>query len=233
MKKFFILILSILLFSSHVFSQNMFKDAESLLLNNQLTDASMMFSAVIEQDPDNYQAYLYLGYIYEVKQNYEKAVSILLKGVEKTIEKKDRFYFNIANNYFKMNEYDKAASMYSKAAQEGSGYADAYLNRANCRVKTGEYSLAIRDYGLFLNMKPDDPQRTNIEKMLSLLEQTIAEEQKRREEEEQRRLAEEARQKQLLDSVLNSLSNAGSDTTNLSAESENIEDIDIELDIED
>ena len=214
-------------------AQTMFEQGEDLLLNNQLTEAAMMFEASLEEDGKNADAYLYLGYIYEVKNDYDSAISVLSRGAENALQKKEQIYLNLGNNYFKTGGYDTAALMFSKAAQSRSGYAEPYLNRANCRVKTDEYSLAVRDYRLFLNMKPEDPQRPQIEKMISMLELTIAEEEKRREDEEQQRLAEEARQKALLDSVLSSLSNAGSDTTNLSAESENIEDIEIELDIED
>ena len=227
------LFLILCIFISPLSAESMFDQAEEMLLNNQLSEAAMMFEASLEEDPSISEAYLYLGYIYEVKQNYQAAINVLARGVEKASGQKAQLYFNLANNYFKAGDYDTASMMYSKAAQNRSGYAEPYLNRANCRVKTGEYSLAVRDYNLFLNMKPDDPQRPQIEKMISMLELTIVEDENRRKEEEQRRLAEEARQKALLDSVLNSLSNAGSDTTNLSAESENIEDIEIELDIED
>lgn len=227
------LILFICVLTAGISAESMFEEGENLLLNNQLKESAMMFEAVIEQEPDNAQAYLYLGYIYEVREDFNSAVSVLSRGLDKTSVQKEKFYFNIANNYFKSGDYNNAAAMYSKAMQSRSGYAEPYLNRANCRVKTGEYSLAVRDYNLYLNMKPNDPQKPKIEKMITMLELTIVEDEKLREEEEQRRIAEEARQKALLDSVLNSLSNAGSDTTNLSAESENIEDIEIEFDIED
>ena len=233
MKKLLLIAVLSLLILVNAASQSMFKEAEDLLLNNQLSEAALMFEAVIESEPENEKAYLYLGYIYEVKQNYNSAVSALSKGLDISKDNKAQFYFNIANNYFKSGDYDTAAAMYSKAMQSRPGYAEPYLNRANCRVQTAEYSLAARDYRLYLNMKPEASQREQIEKMINMLELTLAEEEKRRQEEEQRKLAEEARQKALLDSVLNSLSNAGSDTTNLSAESENIEDIEIELDIED
>ncbi|MDC7225510.1 MAG: tetratricopeptide repeat protein [Spirochaetales bacterium] len=228
-----LLILTAFIFIGRLGAESLFEQGEDLLLNNQLTEAAMMFEASLEEDDSNADAYLYLGYIYEVKQDYESAIGVLSRGAEKASGKKEQIYFNLGNNYFKAEDFDTAAMIYSKAMQSRSGYAEPYLNRANCRVRTSEYSLAIRDYNLFLNMKPDDPQRPQIEKMISMLELTLVEEENRRKDEEQRRLAEEARQKALLDSVLNSLSNAGSDTTNLSAESENIEDIEIELDIED
>lgn len=233
MKKKLLFLVLIVVSVYQLTAESMFEDAQNLLLENRLSDAAVLFEGVIDQDPANSAAYLYLGYIYEVKQDYNSAVTILSKGLTAGDIDKDKFYFNIANNYFKAGNFEEAADMYSKAVRSRTGFAEPYLNRANCRVNTGEYSLALRDYRLYLNMKPDDPQRSSIEKMISMIELTIVEEEKRREDEEQRRLAEEARQKALLDSVLNSLSNAGSDTTNLSAESENIEDIELELDIED
>lgn len=233
MKKIIFLAIFILFVIFYAVPESIFEEAEGLFLNNQLSEAAMMFEAAIENEPENEKAYLYLGYIYEVKRDYDAAISVLSRGVDYSNNQKEIFYFNIANNYFNSGDFSTAALMYSKALQSKPGFAEPYLNRANCRVKTAEFSLAVRDYNLYLKMKPDDPQRPQIEKMVTMLELGIVEEEKRRQEEEQRRLAEEARQKALLDSVLNSLSNAGSDTTNLSAESEEIEDIEIELDIED
>ncbi|MBI9106839.1 MAG: tetratricopeptide repeat protein [Spirochaetales bacterium] len=233
MKKKLLFLILISISAHQLIGQNMFKEGEALLLDNRLSDAAVMFEAVIDQDPANSAAYLYLGYIYEVKQDYNSAVMVLSQGLTAVDRDQDKFYFNIANNYFKDGDYKSAAEMYSKAVRSRTGFAEPYLNRANCRVKTEEYSLAVRDYRLYLNMKPAAPQRSSIEKMISMLELTIVEDEKRREDDERRRLTEAARQKALLDSVLNSLSNAGSDTTNLSAESENIEDIELELDIED
>jgi tetratricopeptide (TPR) repeat protein len=233
MKKILILLLAAQFFTAGLYSQNLFEEGEKLLLNNQLSDAAVMFEGAIEQEPENADAYLYLGYIYEVKQDYASAVSVMLKGVDVVDEKVETLYFNIANNYFKAGEYEKAVDMYTKAITKKSGYADAYLNRANTRVKSGAYPQALRDYKLYLNMRPADRQKDNIEKMISMLEINIAEQETRRKQEEQQRLAEEERQRALLESVLDSLSTAGSDTTNLSAESERIDDIEIELDIED
>jgi tetratricopeptide (TPR) repeat protein len=233
MKKKLMFLTLIILSVYQLIGQSMFEEGEALLLENRLSDAAVLFEGVIDQDPGNAAAYLHLGYIHEVKQDYDAAVKVLSRGLTSVDTEQDKFYFNLANNYFKAEDYETAADMYSKAVRSRSGFAEPYLNRANCRVNTGEYSLAVRDYRLYLNMKPDDRQRSSIEKMISLLELTIVEDDKRREDEEQRRLAEATRQKALLDSVLNSLSNAGSDTTNLSAESENIEDIELDLDIED
>ncbi len=215
------------------FADSMFDQGEDLLMKNQLSDAVLMFEASLEQDRTNAKTYLYLGYIYEIKQDYNSAVRVLSQGAVDASSMKEQIYFNLGNNYFKLADYNNAAAMYSKALQSKNGFAEPYLNRANCRVKTAEYSLAVRDYNLYLSLKPDDPQRPQIERMISTLQGSIADEEQRKKEEEQRRLAEQARQKALLDSVLNSLNNAGSDTTNLSAESESVEDIEIDLDIED
>ena len=194
MKKIWFILIACII-SVQIGSESMFAEGENLLLNNQLKEAAIVFEAVTEQEPANAKAYLYLGYIYELRQDYQSAIRILNQGLVNTTVQKDQFYFNIANNYFKSGEFDTAASMYSKALQSKSGFAEPYLNRANCRVKTAEYSLAVRDYKLYINFKPDDPQRPNIEKMISMLELTIAEEETIRKNEEERKIAEAARQK--------------------------------------
>ena len=58
------------------------------------------------------------------------------------------------------------------------------------------------------------------------------EERKRKEEEERRKEEERRRQEALLEEVLNSLESSSEDTTSKSADSEDIEDLDLDLELE-
>lgn len=64
-------------------------------------------------------------------------------------------------------------------------------------------------------------------------QERLAEEARQREQAEQQRLEEEARQKALLDSILNSLESSGQETRNFTADSEKVEEVFEESDLDD
>ncbi len=243
------------LFVFSAFAVSYLEQGEQLFLQNKPQEAKILFEKALAEEPKNEKIYLYLGIVYEQLDLNEEAISIMEKGLEYANKYRPVFYFNIGNNYLVRQQYEEAAAMYSRAIEENEDYARAYLNRANTEVSTGKYEAAIADYRLFLSLEPDTAQKQQIEKMIATLSrvleeerQRIAEEKRLKEEEEKRRLEEErlrkeeeerlarereARQKALLDSVLQSLDEASTETTNLSAESEDIEDFEDDLDIED
>ena len=85
---------------------------------------------------------------------------------------------------------------------------------------------ALADYSLYVQLRPQDPQRPNIEKIIALLRQ--AQDDKARAAQ-----AEADKQKALMDQVLQSLNNAGGDTTNVTVESINGQNDPVNVDIKD
>ncbi len=250
------LLLILLIFSPLcLFSEDFISRGEELFMENKPAEALPLLIAAVEQNPTEDKAYIYLGVIYEQLGEIEKAVEILQKGLDVTEGSRDKFYFNLGNNYFRSGKEQMAEEMYTQTIKADYSNADAYLNRANTRVNLLKYEDAVSDYRIFLTLRPDDADREAIQSMMSLLDNKIEEDKQRRIEEEERkqreaearrleeearrkaeeerRRAEEERQKRLLDSVLNSLETVSEDTKNLSADSEEIQDYDLELDIED
>ena len=138
----------------------------------------------------------------------------------------DLFYFNLGNNHFRRREYALAEQMYNNALEANGRLAEAYLNRANARLELETYPTAREDYITYLRVDPMSPQRPNIEKLIALLGDILAQQERLQQEEL-------ARQKALLDEVLNSLRTASEDTRNLSAGSEGIQEEYDEIDIAD
>jgi hypothetical protein len=108
------------------------------------------------------------------------------------------------------------------------------------------FAPAVEDYEIFLNLRPQSQHRPEIERMIALLRDKIEEqerraaeeaEQRQREQElaereaERRRQEEEERQRALLDSVLDSLQGASEETQNMSGGSEDIKEIEEDIDI--
>lgn len=200
--------------------------------------------------------YNYLGLAYSQTGNYQKAVEVFEKGLNVFGTNKKVLYYNKANAYYALSDFEKACDCYSMAIIADSSFAAPYLNRANSYLQLNDIEKCEIDYLTYLELAPNDPQEPQIRELLSLLrkekEIRIAE-QKRREEEaerlrqeeerlaaakaEQERLAaikraeEEERRRKLLEEVANSLKK-GSETTNMSAGAEDVLSYEEESDID-
>ncbi len=140
-----------------------------------------------------------------------------MKGLDKISDHKDLLYTNIGNNYVRKGDSEKAIENFTKAILENSMNTAALRNRAGEYLRIKNYDKALADYKLYLTLEPNAYQKDNIETVISLLQNKLDEIALKKLEEERKRLAEEERQKELLSRVLDSLSNASEDTTNLSA----------------
>jgi len=198
---------------------------EKYFLENQPRKALPLFEAALNEEPQNEKIYLYLGIVYEQLNDLDKSTKILRRGLNVATSLKDVLYFNIGNNLFKQKQFALAEDMYTQAIGINKQIPEAYLNRANSRIELKNYKGSITDYTVYIQLKPENSQRAQIEKLINILNGLIAAAKQKKKEEL-------AKQKALMNDVLNSLKNASEDTKNLSAGSESIkenyEDIDIQ-----
>ena len=202
-----------------------FKQGEDLYLYDKPAEARPYLEKAITEDPTNELAYLHLGIVYQQLKEPKKAVAILKRGLNVSSLYTEQFHYDIGMNFLSQNEYTFAEQSFTDAIEVNPQLAPAYRDRANARMELAKYDGAVADYTLFLQLKPDDPQRPQIEELLRRLGLRL--------DALARKDAEEAaRQKALMDSVLDSLKNASEDTKNVSVESlkfkQNPEDVDIE-----
>ena len=214
-------------------AQNLLEKGEEAFLNNQAREAITYLSTALEGKVGLKKHYLYLGIAYQQVGEYDQAVKTLAQGINKTPPPHANFYFNMGNSHFSDGQAEKAESAYSQAISRDETFNPPYLNRANARMHLERYQEAVQDYRLYLLREPEAPQREVIEELIRRVENYQAEETKRKEEEKERRRAEEEHRKALLQSVLSSLKDVEDDTVNLKADSEDIEEFNMELDIED
>jgi tetratricopeptide (TPR) repeat protein len=203
-----------------------FEKGEALFVQNKPQDARPLLENALNDDPSNEKIYLYLGIIYQQLGDPQKAIDVLKKGLNVATAFKDLFYYNMGNDFFSRKEYAFAEDSYNSALSANHNLAEAYLNRANSRLQLQNYAGALADYTLFLQMKPQDPQRPNIEKVMALIRGV-------QDDIEKARQAELAKQQALMNDVLNSLNNAGEDTKNLSVESIKGQNDPVSVDIKD
>lgn len=220
-------------------------------------EAIPLLRAVLERDtPQRGEAYRLLAHALMQKGEETEGERVLrdaLNDASLTAGDRGRIAFDLAVHLGRRGEYGEAEDMYTRALQEDAGIAAIYLNRGNLRVNQNAYDAAVRDYELYLAVRPRAPQRPEIERMIALLQEEIAaeeirraeeerrraaeeearraaEEERRRREEEERRAAEE-RRRRMIDSVLDSLGSAQTETESYSLENEEIREYDEEIDI--
>ena len=245
-KTLYLVTILVLIGTAFAGAQSLFERGEDLFLRNKPQEAVPLLEQALEAEPRNATIYMYLGVAYEQLGRRDKAVEILRQGVETAREERDRMFLTMGNNLRFIEQYSGAERSYGEAISANSLYAPAYLARANLRVEMEKFEPAVEDYEIFLNLRPQSEHRPEIERMIALLRDKIeenarqaAEEAERREREEElarreaerRRQEEEERQKALLDSVLNSLQGSSEETRNMSGGSEDIQELEEDIDI--
>ena len=202
-----------------------------LFLKDEMEAARPFLETAVLQNPRDERLYLYLATVYENTGDSVRAVDILQQGVRYASEYLDVMYFNIGNNLYKQDKNILALEMFSKAIDLNPSLSDAYLNRANSALRLEQFESAVRDYKLFLQLRPNDSQKDQIEEVIRIITSIVDAQRQKAFEDERVEREEEARKQALLDQVRNSLQNASRDTTNLSAETGEVERADEDSDI--
>ena len=214
-------------------TQTVSMSGEELFLRNRPREAAEQFEQTLLSEPQNERLYEYLGICYQQLGSYEDAIRVMNRGLSVALTNRHLLYLNIGNNYFLQNRLQFAEEMYTNSIAESAAFAPSYLNRALVRIKLNKYADAVSDYRRFLSLEPTSPQRGAILEHIRVLEDLLSEEARKIEEQERLRREQEARERALLNEVLNSLRSASEDVRNLSAGSEDIQEYDDELTLDD
>ena len=199
-------------------------------MENNPKSAISWFELALKEDPGNSIIYNYLGIAYEQLGENGKAIETYKRGLDYAGNLKSVFLTNIGNNFIVQGNYNNAVNFYSQAIKLDNN-GDALRNRAGEYLREKSYGDALDDYKLYLETVSSPYQETEIIRVIALLELKLDELTRQRLEEERKRMEEEERQRNLLSQILNSLSSAGDETTNLSAGTETIEDYENDFDI--
>ncbi len=201
-------------------------------MENKPEKAIIWLELALGEDTVNKNIYNYLGIAYEQIGQNQKAIDIYNQGLDYAGDLKSQFLTNIANNMGILGNYDSAIKYYSQAMVYGY-YGDALRNRAGEYLRKQLYDEALKDYKQYISIEENPYQGEEIKRLINLLEHKLDQVAMQKIEDERKRLEEEARQRDLLNQVLNSLSSAGDGTTNLSAGTEDVEDYNDDFDIVD
>jgi len=213
-------------------SQSNYMNGEELFMQNNPTGAASFLERALAEDPGNIRTYLYLGVVYEQLGRANEAITVYMQILPRAGNLSANVATNLGNVFFQRGNNEDAERYYNQALGFNSRYSHALLGRANTKLKAGKMLDAITDYELYLTLEPSSPQRSNIDRMISLIRSEIAAEEMRRilAEELERRLAEE--RERLLASVSASLQSAADSSQAVSSGAESVEQYRGEFELE-
>jgi tetratricopeptide (TPR) repeat protein len=221
-----------LIIAAFCFGQSNFSRGEELFMRNQPDLAAAYLESALSEEPGRTITYLYLGIVYEQLGRTDEAIALYRRVLPAAGGLSANIANNLGNVYFQRGNTDEAERYYTQAIGYDSVFSNAYLGRANTRVKAGNLQNAISDYEQYLTLEPLSSQRANIERLIGFVRTEFAAEETRKflAQEEERRVAEE-RQK-LLDSVSTSLQSMADYSKGLSTGTESVEGYDGEFELE-
>ncbi len=204
-----------------------------LFMENKPQEAVPVLDMASKEPGVDEKVFLYLGIAYQQLGKWDDAIAAFRKGLSSSIQFRHQFLFNIANSYFSQGRNAFALEYYDQALKAKDDYGQAYLNRANTKMRLNDFPGAVSDYSLYLSLEPSSPQASEIRRLLDLLGAKAAEADRLKADAEARRLAEERARQAMLDEVSRSLLEAAEATTNLSAGSGEVQGYDSDLSLDD
>jgi len=231
MKKY-ILLPAILISAVWCFAQSNFSRGEDLFMQNKPKEAAAWLENSISEDPDDVMAYLYLGIVYEQTDRNDEAIAVYRQIIGRAGSLTANVANNLGNVYFKKGNFQEADVMYTQALDNDRVYAQAYLGRANAKMKRNLLRDAVYDYEQYLLLEPRSPQYQSIERLVAYIKAEFAEAERRRLVAEEAARAEAERRQKLLDEITASLQSAAGASQGLSSGAENVEGYEGEFELE-
>ncbi|GAB1457321.1 MAG: tetratricopeptide repeat protein [Spirochaetia bacterium] len=205
----------------------------TLFMENKPQEAAPVLEMATKEAGADEKLFLYLGIAYQQLGKWDEAIASFRRGVGSSALYRHQFLFNIANSFYAQGKISFALEYYDQALAIKTDYTEAYLNRANAKMRLGDHPGAVNDYSLYLSLDPGSPQASEIRRLLDLLGSKAVEADRQKAEEELRRIAEEQAKQAMLDEVARTLMEAAEATTNLSAGSGDVQGYDSDLSLDD
>ena len=209
-----------------------FARGEELFMQNKPGEALPFLEKAFVADQNHLEGALYLAMCYEQLEKFDEAITIYRKILPSGGNKEALIACNLGNLYFKKGSNSFAEQYYTQAIRSDPAYASAWLNRGNVRVKTGSLRDALPDYEHYLRLEPGSPQRSRIEKLISLIQEEFAAEEIRKLMVEEAARAEAERRQRLIDEVSASLQAQADEAEGIAAGAEDLSGYELEFELE-
>jgi tetratricopeptide (TPR) repeat protein len=137
------------------YAQALVGGAASILDSNPRKAVTLLRKAA-RLDPQNSEAYYYLGKLYTSKKDVPKAIKAYEKSIDLDPRSPDAF-FNLGFIYYSTKEYSKAEKMFRKVVELRPFYLDeAYFNLAVVQNLQGKRKESIGNLERTLEVNPNN-----------------------------------------------------------------------------
>lgn len=127
------------------------------------------YTKAIEINPKYTRAWYNRGILYYKQGELDKAIDDFTQAIQIEPTTFPEAYNNRGIAYDDKGDVDHAIADYGKAIQVDSSFADAYRNRGLAYREKGMAAQAVTDLNQYLQLKPDAPDRAQVEQWLTQL----------------------------------------------------------------
>ncbi|MFZ1789781.1 MAG: tetratricopeptide repeat protein [Saprospiraceae bacterium] len=137
----------------------------------------------IIENPNNYMAYIYLGYEYQRNGDFEKGIAAIEKAISIDPEYSVGYVY-LGHGYQENGEFEKATTAFEKAISIDPKNSTAYVYLGYGYQEKGDFEKAISEYEKALNLNPKDDiayfnlgiiyaEKVDFERAISCFEQAL------------------------------------------------------------
>ena len=131
----------------------------------KLEEAIASFQKAIQLAPEHKWAHNNLGRTYLNMDNFDEAIAELNKAIE-IYPENDLAYYNLGLAYALQQDYEQAIPYYELAVSHNPNLASAYSDMGLIYRDLGQIDQAIAALQHYLQLRPEDPNRAEIEAIL-------------------------------------------------------------------
>jgi predicted O-linked N-acetylglucosamine transferase (SPINDLY family)/ADP-heptose:LPS heptosyltransferase len=134
-------------------SDDKFNQAFNLHKQGQLTEATQLYEAALQNNPQHIDALHFFGVLKHQQKQSEQAVELIRRALE--IDNNNAAaHSNLGLALHALQQYDEAIDSYNHALQLKPDNAEAYYNRGNAFLALKRFEDALADYDKALSIHP-------------------------------------------------------------------------------
>lgn len=135
--------------------------------DNRIGDAEKAYKRAIEEKPAFFVPLLNLGKLQFSKKSYDEAIETLTRAVAANSQSAEANHF-LGESYLQIKKGSKAVGYLNEAIKlDPMGMAEVHLRLAALYHGAGLKDRAANEYALFLEKKPDHPEKKKLEKYIA------------------------------------------------------------------
>ena len=149
--------------------EDTFQKATAYFFQKKFEMAELLLQEVIKNDPENADAYSYLGDIYLIKNQFDGALNLYNKSLELKPGSAEN-YFRIGQIYYRKKVGNVSLENYDKALQLDPGLNIVYYHKGlTSLMLLRDKDSTIQYWERYISLAPEDPQYDNIKRVIALL----------------------------------------------------------------